>query len=735
MHTFDGTDGNNPQAGLILATDGNFYGTTYSGGTSNYCGGGCGTVFKITPSGSLTTLHSFNGTDGYNVYAGLVEGTDGNFYGTTFNGGPQNVGEVYKITPGGTLTVLHTFDGTDGDYPRAALIQATDGNFYGTTFQGGTNGQGTVFAITPGGSLTTLYSFCAQTGCDDGANPIGGVTQASDGYLYGTTNGGGSDNSGTVFKLQLVSYTLTVTAPQNGTVTSSDGYINCPGSCTHSYVENSQVTLTGNPAQGYQFSSWGGACSGSNPSCTVAMSNNESVSATFTQSSYALTVSISGNGTITSTDGYINCPGTCSHTYLSFTQVTLNAAPSHGWNFVGWSGACTGTGSCQLTMLGNYGVSAYFIQPGSGSQFSSVTPCRLIDTRNTGSPIQGGTSQNFIIPQLGSCNIPSAAEAYSLNVTVVPHGTLGYITVWPAGLAQPLISTMNSRDGRTKAEAVIVQAGVNDAVSIYASNTTDVILDINGYFGAPSAQTYQFYPLAPCRVIDTRNANGDLGGPPLVGNAQRNFPVEESSCIPQQVNIQAYVFNFTVVSYPPGQLMRYLTVWPEGEQQPTVSTLNNRTATTVANAAIVPAGNNGGISIYVSESTQLVVDIDGYFAAPGSDGLSLYPTAPCRVIDTRNNNGQPWQGEKTVNVAGSQCAPPSDAQAYVFNATVIPPGPMHYLTLWPDTEQRPNASTLNAIDGYVTSNMAIVPNSNGSTDAFASDPTQLILDISSFFAP
>ena len=147
LHTFDGTDGNNPQAGLIQATDGNFYGTTYSGGTSNYCGGGCGTVFKMTPSGSLTTLHSFSGTDGYNVYAGLVEGTDGNFYGTTFNGGAQNVGEVYKITPSGTLTVLYTFCSqtgcTDGEYPRAALMQATDGNFYGTTFQGGAYDQGT----------------------------------------------------------------------------------------------------------------------------------------------------------------------------------------------------------------------------------------------------------------------------------------------------------------------------------------------------------------------------------------------------------------------------------------------------------------------------------------------------------------------------------------------------------------------------------------------------------------
>ena len=661
LHTFGGTDGNNPQAGLILGSDGNFYGTTYSGGTSNYCGYGCGTVFKITPSGSLTSLHSFSGTDGYNVQAGLVEGTDGNFYGTTFNGGPQNTGVVYKITPSGTLTVLYAFCSqtgcSDGGYPRASLVQGTDGNFYGTTSAGGANGQGTVFAITPGGSLTTLYAFCARSGCADGATPVGGVIQASDGNFYGTTNAGGTSGSGTVFRLQLVSYTLTVTPPQNGTVTSSDGFITCPGTCSHSYVENSQVTLNANPAQGYQFGSWGGACTVGNPSCTLTMTGNETVSATFTQSSYTLTTSISGQGSITSTDGHINCPGSCTYSYLSFSQVTLNAAPTHGWTFAGWSGACSGTGSCQLTMLGNYGVSAYFIQAGSGLQFSSVTPCRLIDTRQTGQPIQGGTSQNFAIPQLGGCNIPTSASAYSLNVTVVPQGSLGYLTVWPAGLAQPGISTMNSRDGRTKAEAVIVQAGTNDSISIYASNTTNVILDVNGYFGTPGTQTYQFYPLAPCRVIDTRNPNGELGGPPLIGSQQRSFDVMTSSCMPQGVNIQAYSFNFTVVAYPGGQPLHYLTVWPEGQTQPVVSTLNNGTATTLANAAIVPAGSGGGISVYASNSTQLIVDINGYFAAPASGGLSLYPTAPCRVIDTRNNNGQPWQGEKTINVVGSVCAP------------------------------------------------------------------------------
>ena len=357
-------------------------------------------------------------------------------------------------------------------------------------------------------------------------------------------------------------------------------------------------------------------------------------------------------------------------------------------------------------MLGNYGVSAYFLQPGSGLQFSSVTPCRLIDTRQSGTPIPGGTSQNFIIPQLGGCGIPTSAQAYSLNVTVVPHGSLGYLTVWPAGLAQPGISTMNSRDGRTKAEAVIVQAGTNDAVSIYASSTTDVILDVNGYFSAAGAQNYKFYPLPPCRVIDTRNPGGELGGPALVGAQQRDFAVQSSPCMPADVTIQAYSFNFTVVPYPFGQPLHYLTVWPQGQGQPVVSTLNNRTATTVANAAIVPAGTNGGISVYASDSTHLVVDINGYFAGPAPGGLALYPTAPCRVLDTRQNGGQPFQGEKTVDVVNSVCAPPNTAQAYVLNATVVPPAAMHYLSLWPDPGQPPLASTLNAIDGMITSNLA-----------------------------
>ena len=368
-------------------------------------------------------------------------------------------------------------------------------------------------------------------------------------------------------------------------------------------------------------------------------------------------------------------------------------------------------------------------------QFVPVTPCRVADTRNNQNPIQGGEHRDFAVPQLGGCGIPTTATAYSLNVTIVPRGYLGFLTIWPTGKQQPLVSTMNSPDGRVKANAAIVGAGRNHAVSVYVTQTTDVILDIDGYFAPAGSQGYQFYKLTPCRVIDTRTGFGDLKGPYLAGGAERDFPVRESDCIPRNVDIAGYSMNFTVVPHRVGEALNYLTVWPQGDAQPLVSTLNNPTATVVANAAVVPAGQNGGISTFAYDDTDLIVDIDGYFASPGQGGYSLYSVSPCRVYDSRNNQGQPFQGERTIDVAGSACAPPASAQSYVLNGTVVPSGSMGYLSLWPDGEQMPVVSTLNAYDGLVTSNMAIVPTSNGSIDAYAAGLTQLILDISGYFAP
>ncbi len=370
-------------------------------------------------------------------------------------------------------------------------------------------------------------------------------------------------------------------------------------------------------------------------------------------------------------------------------------------------------------------------------QLVNVAPCRLVDTREDGGPIQGGTSQTFNLPQLSQakgCGNLSSAAAYSLNVTVVPQGPLTYLTVWPSGESRPYVSTLNSFDGRVKANAAVVQAGVSGAVSFYVTDTTDLVLDIGGYFAPVSNSTLAFYPLAPCRVADTRNPPGDLGGPYLKHGVPRDFPVLEAGSCNIPNTALAYSLNFTVV--PHGSL-GYLTVWPTGQTQPFVSTLNAYGGEVTANAAIVAAGSSGEVSTYATDNTDLVIDIDGYFAAPGQGGLSLYPSVPCRVLDTRNGSGA-FNGTLSppVDVVGSPCGVPSQSQAYVFNATVVPVVSLGYLTLWPDGTGQPYVSTLNAYDGAVTSNMALVPaGTGGKIDAYVDGLTQLILDISSFFAP
>jgi hypothetical protein len=369
-------------------------------------------------------------------------------------------------------------------------------------------------------------------------------------------------------------------------------------------------------------------------------------------------------------------------------------------------------------------------------QFIPVTPCRVVDTRNPAGPFGGpqiaaGASREFDIPQ-SSCNIPSSAVAYSLNVTVVPpaKGSLLYLTLWPSGQAQPVVSTLNSLDGRIKANAAITPAGTNGGVSIFAHDATQVILDIDGYFvptGASSA--LDFYPVTPCRVVDTRNAAGPLGGPSIGAASSRDFPIRASACgLPS--NAEAYSLNVTAI---PHTTLNYLTSWPAGETQPVVSTLNAPTGAITANAAIVPAATDGDISIYVSSAADVVLDVNGYFAPPASGGLSLYTTTPCRVIDTRMGAGA-FSGVLPVSVETSACPSPASAQAYVLNATVVPPAPLPYITLWPNGETQPLASTLNSYDGSIASNMAIVPTLNGSIDSFAYSKTNLILDTTGYFA-
>jgi len=739
LHSFQSTDGAYPDAGLVQGTDGSFYGTTLQGGTFGGVNNS-GTVFKITPSGTLTTLYGFcfqpNCADGNYPLAGLVQAADGSFYGTT-SVGTYSQGTVFKVTPSGTLTTLYSFcsqpNCIDGVDPIAGLVQATDGNFYGTASGGGANnGGGTIFKITPAGTLTTLYSFCAQPNCTDGSGPDGALVQGTDGNLYGTTQSGGAYDYGTVFKI-TPSGMLTMlhsfcsqsncndgANPEAGLVQAIDGNFYGTATFGGTYGDGTvfKITPSGTLTTLYNFDLFD-TSNGARPTAGLVQATDGNFYGTTQQ----------GGGSDSGTVFKITPSGTLTTLYSFCSQGNCDDGT---FPFAGLVQATDGSFYGTTHSGGPFNDGTVFSLSGpspTAVQFLPVTPCRLVDTRQTHHPIQGGTFQFFNVPQLGGCNIPTTAAAYSLNVTVVPHQPLGYLTIWPAGRPQPNVSTMNSPDGRTKANAAIVPAGASGAVSVYASNTTDVILDIDGYFTAPGSGTYQFYPLTPCRIVDTRhNQDGGM----LHAGVERDYAIPGNCAVPSSAT--AYSFNVTVLPAAGG--LDYLTVWPKGETQPTVSTLNDNTGTIVANAAIVPAGSENATAFYAhSNSTNLLVDVNGYFAAPGTGGFSLYPVAPCRVLDTRQNNGKPFKGEKTVNVEGSACAPPSNAAAYIFNATVVPPGSMPYLSLWPYGEQQPVVSTLNAYDGFITSNMAIVPTNNGSIDAYAYALTQLILDISGYFAP
>ena len=195
LHSFDyANEGGHPYAGLVQSSDGSFYGTTYQGGPN-----GVGTVFKVDATGTLTMLHSFDyASEGGYPYAGLVQSTDGSFYGTTYQGGPSGYGTIFRVNAAGTFTTLHSFDYShEGAYPLAALVQGSDGSFYGTAYQGGPNGWGTVFKVDAAGTLTVLHAF----GYRDGGSPWAGLVQSTDGSFYGTTYQGGPYNYGTIFSV------------------------------------------------------------------------------------------------------------------------------------------------------------------------------------------------------------------------------------------------------------------------------------------------------------------------------------------------------------------------------------------------------------------------------------------------------------------------------------------------------------------------------------------------------
>ena len=447
--------------------------------------------------------------------------------------------------------------------------------------------------------------------------------------------------------------------------------------------------------------------------------------------------------------------------------VAWTASPQgSGWFSNSGRGNGTGDGSVTYAVGANTGDSRsatltiaglpFTIQQSAvgttapGLRFIAVAPCRVVDTRNQDGPLGGptlaaGTQRSFPVVQ-SACGIPVGAQAYSLNVTVVPKGMLPYLTLWPSDQTQPLVSTLNSWDGEVVANAAIVPAGADGSVSVYAAGATDVILDINGYFDGSDyvsnswfvfddASSFWFYPVTPCRAADTRWPEGQLGGPTLAAYDTRDFYLSPSGCVTPSL-VAAVALNVTAV--PRTGYLGYLTIWRAGRDRPNVSTLNSWEGKVVANAAIVP---NDDLDVLVTDPTDVILDVNGYFAPglPGTPGaMSFYPVAPCRVADTRGSAGPIMQARETrpFPVPASGCGVPTTAGAYALNVTVVPDGPLSYLTTWPTGSAQPFVSTLNSFDGSVVANAAIVPaGTDGAISVYVTDRTHVIIDINGYFAP
>jgi hypothetical protein len=459
--------------------------------------------------------------------------------------------------------------------------------------------------------------------------------------------------------------------------------------------------------------------------------------------------------------GAINVATTIDCSWSVFTsdpwiQVSTGFSTS-GSATVNFVVAANTTGTARTGTIRVAGQDVVISQAGPGTsaalRFVPITPCRLVDSRDNGRggsfgppSLAGGTSRDIPVQQ-GNCAIPASARAYSVNMTVVPAGFLGFLSLYPTGTTRPVVSTLNSWNGRVVANAAIVPAGTSGGITVYASDNTHIIIDINGYF-VPASQPegLAFYPVTPCRVADTRAGGGkagDYGPPSLAAGGTRTMSLPASGC---GVPFNALAFALNVTAVPRG-VLSYITTWPGGQAQPLASTLNSFDGQVVANAAIVPAGVNGGVSFFASDATDLVVDVTGYFAPVGvsADPLNFFTVNPCRAVDTRGDGGKTGQfgppqmaggTTRTFGLVESGCGVPSGARAYSLNMTVVPPGPLSFLTTWPSGLAQPLVSTLNSFNGQVVANAALVPAGNaGAINVFVSNPSDVIIDINGFFAP
>lgn len=387
----------------------------------------------------------------------------------------------------------------------------------------------------------------------------------------------------------------------------------------------------------------------------------------------------------------------------------------------------------------------------TGLRFVPLPPCRVMETRLPynyegrsgafGPPsINTGETRTLNLPASNVCSIPSTAKAYVVNVTLIPTTNVDFVTLWPGGETRPNVWTIRSTDGQVVANSAIIKAGTNGGISVYSSDRTDLLIDISGYYtDASTANGLAYYPLTPCRVIESRSAYrspaGAFGPPSMNARQTRKFTFPST---PYCTVPRAAAYSVTITAVPPGPLA-YLTAWPDGSAQPNVSSINSFAGRVLANSIVIPAASDGSIDVFASDATDLIVDINGYFAADdGQNGLFYYPVTQCRASDSNVSLGPyPDDTARTIPIpSASGCSGiPATARAYAINVTALPNGnPMPFLTAWPTGAARPNASILNAFQGQVVTNSAVVPAGvNGAIDIYAFRRTGVVVEVNGYF--
>jgi Fibronectin type III domain len=441
----------------------------------------------------------------------------------------------------------------------------------------------------------------------------------------------------------------------------------------------------GSPVTGYTVSAWAGSTAG--PSTTVS-------------------------GLPPATSATVG--GLTNATAYTFTVTATNAAGS-------------GTAS----------PNSNTVTPGRGT-YHPLAPVRIFDTRNGSGPLAGGST--VTVPIAGTGGLPAdGVYAAVLNVTATNTTASSYLTIYPAGIPQPLASSLNWTAGQTVPNLVEVAVGINGQVNVFnAAGSADVIVDVEGYVATPAATPAPsglFNAVTPSRILDTRNGTGSVTPAGPVGpNATITLPVAGDGIVPAS-GAAAVVLNVTVTR---PSAASYLTVFPSGNR-PLASNLNFTGGQTVPNRVIVPLSASGSISFYNAYgSVDVIADVSGWLtdaSNASATGSRFAPVSPARILDTRSAQKLGPNQSMSVAIAGNGPIPNAGVLAVVLNVTVTGPSASSYLTAWPDGDQRPLSSDLNFTSGQTVPNMVVVKvGADGMINVYnAAGSTDVVIDVMGWY--